>query len=107
MVGTGDLGQYFSTSGSHITAYPWINLYQYTNSGYIWGFHGSEDSIQGLLGCDTVWWCGTILENLAASIFRVKVLQDGSIRLQHYMASQPTAALCLLTTTGKCHHVNI
>jgi hypothetical protein len=35
MVGTGDLGQYFSTSGSHITAYPWINLYQYTNSGYI------------------------------------------------------------------------
>jgi hypothetical protein len=25
-----------------------------------WGFHGSEDSSRGLLGCDAVWCCGRI-----------------------------------------------
>jgi len=48
-----------------------------------WGFHGSEYSSRGLLGCGSVQCCGRI------PIFWETLLPPFSQWLQYYMASQP------------------
>jgi len=52
----------------------------------IWGFHGTEDSSQGLLG---LWCCVVLGQDTNLPVGSNKVFQNVGIIPQHYTASQP------------------